>query len=171
MREFYNVTKDFEVEEDLRLLNYAKDIKKKNLGVLNNIFEKTLDRVKKNKKEERLLIVDINSSNFIETKSDIYMIDFDEILFGEIEFDLADFFTDFFEREKQSLKEIIEIYKEFLSYFDNYSYDVDKILDYIILILISELTPNTKDSENEYKLRGVKFILANRKIIYDMLKK
>lgn len=164
-KQFYKITKEMLINPNLTFNSLSKKVTLKTQSpILLDIFQKTLTKLLINN-HEQLIICDINSSNFINTKNGLYMIDFDEIFFCEIEFDIADFFTDYFKINKTSIAEIIKNYKSYLIQFKEYEISISKILNYIILILISELTSSASQSENQYKMETLKFILKNKKIL------
>jgi thiamine kinase-like enzyme len=164
-KQFYEITKKIPLNPNLTFNSLAPKIRIKTQSpILHDIFNKALHELLRSS-HTQLIICDINSSNFIENQKGLYMIDFDEIFFCEIEFDLADLFTDYFKTNKGKIAETIKNYRKYISEFKEYDISIQKILDYIILILISELTPNAPQSENHDKMETLKFILKNRKIL------
>lgn len=169
---FYEITKKIDYNENL---NFSKYVEKSNFKIenqlLNNIFKNKIEKLKNNK-HKQLIINDVNTSNFIEDGEKLYLIDFDEIFFSEIELDLADFFTDYFSiqyKEEHNLFEIINVYKKYINYFTDYKINIEKIMDYMILILIKEITPNATKEENLLKLRCLKKYLISEKILIKKL--
>lgn len=161
---FYDMTKDFEIEKDNCLLYQAhKMIISINNDKYKQIFIETIEKLKKNQNNLRLIITDVNTSNFIIKDNKLYLIDFDEVLFGEIEFDLADFIEDYFNLNIETLDEKVEDIKFLLESFEINS---EKIIDYLISILIFELNFN---SYNKKRVDFLEYVLENKETLMNKL--
>ncbi|MFW6286040.1 MAG: hypothetical protein ACOC16_02865 [Nanoarchaeota archaeon] len=171
IKEFYNITKNTPINSNLTLQEKVKNFKLNiSTPIYKKIFYDILTQIIQNIQNEKLRIIDINTSNFINIENQLYIIDFDEIFFTEIEFDIADLFTDFVKIHKDSFFEIIKYYNLFLNEFKEYDINNEKIINYMILILISELTNNAPKEENTWKMQAIHFLFTNKNTFLKYLK-
>lgn len=140
---------DFEINV---LLNKLEKLNKSNLNSIPFLldFKKILIYLKKNYKKNRVILHDVNTSNFLNLKNGkIFLCDLDEFMIGEIEFDIADLITDFiFENISENEKKVFK--KDILRYLNKkINFDLRKVLYYEIVIYFDNLISNTPSIEEK----------------------
>jgi len=136
--EFYRIAKDISFLNQDYKVKYLKKIEFVKSGMSNVTHKRISDNIKNNIESDfdssNLILMDINLTNFIVSKGEMYLIDFDEVSFGEIEFDIADLFLNFaidkniFNLDKA--RSILDSYNGF-----GFNVRVSRIFDYMILLL------------------------------------
>lgn len=157
LKKFYKKTSNTKINNFLNcdffkkyeeLLNYLEEPLKYKIKEI--LFE-----LKKNS-QKKIILTDINSSNSIYFKNNFYFFDFDEVLIGEIEWDLAYLYIDLKINslfEENSLKFLKELNFEILKKFD-----IDKLNKYIILVLVFK---SIQEKKEIYTLNLQKLLLKN----------
>ncbi|MCA9460144.1 MAG: hypothetical protein KC550_06360 [Nanoarchaeota archaeon] len=118
----------------------------------------------------RVILRDINPTNILISKGKFYLIDFDEISFGELEFDLADIYLNF--SSGKNVSENLLFLNKIIFGLDLKDYDIIsiKIIYYLILILYHEsLFIFESNSEKLSNLKKIKFFFENRVLLAEKL--
>lgn len=166
MKKFYKITEKFQcIDEKLNLIYHIKKFENEfsDMPELLTLAKKSINYIHNNYSlTTRLLLFDVNTSNFLESEidSETYLVDFDDIIFGELEYDLADFFTDF-DCYGDNLNQIIYTYADFLRQFKNEQFYIEKIMHYVILILIYDLKRETSNDRKKMLIEKIKCMYDN----------
>ena len=167
LSQFYQTTTNLEVSNNFK--NYLKTLYLENIGFQERINSllKTIDT-----KNQSIVLDDIHFRNFIMNSKKLYLIDLDNIMVAEKEYDLGKIFLLLIKNSQKIDKTFIEKFQKFLSKL-NFNYSVSKIIDYAEVFLILKLVKyQNSQKSNKYRkyLKDFEFIEENKKYITEQIK-
>ncbi|MCA9496957.1 MAG: phosphotransferase [Nanoarchaeota archaeon] len=170
--DFYNLTGQLSGENrnDYIISKIKKVEKCLSEDYLNRkVFEFIKKDLKELMGENRVILRDINPTNILISKGNFYLIDFDEVAFGEIECDLADIYLNFTLAKSvlENIGFLSELKLRLESKLDfSKNLNSDKIIYYLILILYHEIFFIFEtNSQKLFNLKKIKFFFENREFL------
>ncbi len=174
--DFYTITDNINpYNENLKIANIIDKInsKTKNNPTLCKIEKSAIEIIKSHGINSYCIITDVNASNIImeETTKKYYMIDFDEICFGDYEFDISDYFSEIILEInfKKALSIIIKMSKT-IKEKTNKQIIPEKIINYTILNLIRDLRKTNSKALNNKILWKINLIHEQKEILISFIK-
>lgn len=174
VQEFYKITENISNKTNENHIIKTIENNLENFSFIHkNILHKIIIELKEIRNQNRIIITDINQTNFIQFKKNIYLIDFDEICFSEIEYDIAQIFLNFilYTNSKNSLEQNIIELKKIIIEFKNISeiYNL-KIINYLIISMYHDIIKyNHKKEIQENIFKKIIYILNNKELILKRL--
>ena len=171
LQKFYKITLEIENNKnENQIINFIENNIERFSFIHKNILHKIINELKEIKtNQNRLILTDINYSNFLEFKKKNYMIDFDEVCFSDIEYDIAQVFLNFIlnENPKNSLEQNIFELKKIIKEYDKISENNHlKIINYLIISMYHDIIKYDHHKEiQEQIFKKVLFILNNKETI------
>jgi len=172
LEKFYKITEKIENnnKNENQIITYIENNLERFSFIHKNILHKIINELKEiNTNQNRLIITDINNTNFLEFKKKTYIIDFDEVCFCEIEYDIAQVFLNFIlnENPKNSLEQNISELKKIITEYNKISETSNlKIINYLIISMYHDIIKYDHHQEiQEQIFKKVIFILNNKETI------
>lgn len=164
---FYRETKGLQTNSSCI---FKKEVLSRNVGdFLLSVYRSSFQRVKYvEKQRSRVVLRDVNPTNFKYVDNKLFLIDLDEIQMGEIEQDLAYVFLKFNDKVRFNL-EFVQRYKIILRELREFRVDVDRIISYVVLIKINKITDKNKNYDLSEITAYVSWLLRNRRRIVEIL--
>ncbi len=169
---FYKITQKIENNNnnENQIINFIENNIERFSFIHKNILHKIINELKEiNQSQNRLIITDINNTNFLEFKKKTYIIDFDEVCFSDIEYDIAQIFLNFIlnENPKNSLEQNISELKIIITQYNKISETSNlKIINYLIISMYHDIIKYDHHKEiQEQIFKKVLFILNNKETI------
>lgn len=174
VKEFYKLTSKIanENKENQIILYVEKNIEKFSF-IHKNLLHNIINELKETTSKCRLIVTDINKTNFLNSKKTLNMIDFDEVCFSEIEYDISQIFLNFIlnEKPKNSLEQNIKELKKIIKEFEKITViNPLKIINYLIIAMYHDIIKFEHEKRIQEEIfKKILFILNNKKLILSLL--
>lgn len=147
--------KNIKLEDNTNLLLFFENFSSFQNSINSKIINECLNYIKENLNINKLIISDINPENILIKNNNLYLIDFDQIKFFEVELDLAVLLINFIPISS-NLEIKLNIFSNILNNLKlKNKLDIEKIINYSILFLykkyyLSEKYKHNLDIKNSY---------------------
>lgn len=172
---YYKLTsKNLNEKKENEIIKYLENNIDKFSFIHKNLLQNIISELKEDKNQILIAILtDVNPTNFIQVKNKVYLIDFDEVCFSEIEFDIAQIFLNFIinVKTKNTLEQnLLELKKIILNFETIQKINSSKIINYLIISMYQDIFKYEQNKEIQEEIfKKILFILNNKKTILSML--